>query len=65
MEAAQKVQSKEFGKGPANRNPEAVASDDTPPMVTSQEKEESPDAQDPEVDTDMKVLVGPSPIDLE
>ena len=46
-------------------NPEAVASDDTPLMVTFQEKEESPDAQDPEVDTDMKGLEGLSPMDLE
>ena len=54
LEAAQKAQSKELGEEPANRNPEAVASDDTPLMVTFQEKEESPDAQDPEVDTDVK-----------
>ena len=65
LEAAQKGQSKELGKGPANGNPEAVASDDTPLMVTFQEKEESPDAQDPEVDTDVKGLEGPSPMDLE
>ena len=38
LEAAQKGQSKELGKGPANGNPEAVASDNTPLMVTFQEK---------------------------
>ena len=65
LEAAQKGQSKEFGKGPANGNPEAVASDDTHLMVTFQEKEESPYAQDPEVDTDAKCLEGPAPVNLE
>ena len=39
-EAAQEAQSKELGKGPANGSPETVVSDDTPTMVTSQEKEE-------------------------
>ena len=65
LDAAQKAQSKELGEGPANGHPEAVASDDTPLMVKSQEKEESPDTQDPEVDTDVRSLEGPSLMDLE
>ena len=56
LEAAQEGQSKELGKRPTNWNPEAVASDDTHLMATFQEKEESPDAQDPEVNTDVKGL---------
>ena len=64
-EAPQEAQSEELVEGPANSSPEAVASDDTPLMVTSQEKEESQETQDPEVDTDVKGLEGPSPMDLE
>ena len=64
-EAAQEAQSKELDKGPVNGSPEAVASDDTHLMVTFQEKEESPDAQDPEVDTDVKGLEGPALVNLE
>ena len=65
LEAAQKGQSKELGKGPANGNPEAVTSDNTHFMATFQEKEESPDAQDPEVDTDAKGLEGLALVNLE
>ena len=64
-EAAQEVQSEESGEGPVSRGPEADASNDTPTLVTSQEKEESPDVQDPEVDTDVKSLEGLSLMDLE
>ena len=54
-----------MGKGLAKGNPEAVASDDTHLMVTFQEKEESLDAQDLEVNTDVKGLEGLALVNLE
>ena len=48
-----------------NGSPEAVALDNTPTMIASQEKEESLAALDPEVGTEVKGLEDPSPIDLE